>query len=430
MTPVELLQQLIRFDTTNPPGNESECVGFVRSLLEEAGCETQTYAKDPARPNLVARLQGVGNSPPLLLQGHVDVVTTAGQEWLRPPFGGDLVDGEIWGRGAVDMKGAVAMFVSAFLNAAKGELELPGDVLLVVLSDEENGGDFGAKFLVEEHPELFKGVRHALGEAGGISQVIAGKRFYPIQLGEKQICWLKATVRGPGGHGAMIQRDGTMARLARMLDDLNRKRMPIHVTPIVREMIETIAAHLPRPKRELMLALLKPAIADRMLPKLGPQMQAIETLLRNTVNATIVHGGEKVNVIPAQIDLELDGRLLPGFTPDDLIGELHGIIGDDIEVELVRHDPGPAEPDLALFEMLAGVLRELDPEGIPMPLLQGGVTDGRFFAQLGIQTYGFIPMRLPADFPVLKIIHAADERIPVAALEFGTEAVTRALQRF
>ena len=430
MTPVELLQQLIRFDTTNPPGNEAECVGFVRGLLEEAGCETATYSKDPDRPNLVARLSGGGKSPPLLLQGHVDVVTTTGQEWQRPPFGGELVDGEIWGRGAVDMKGAVAMFVSAFLRGARGELELRGDLILVVLSDEENGGDFGAKFLVEEHPELFAGVRHALGEAGGISQVVAGKRFYPIQLGEKQICWLKATVRGPGGHGAMIHRDGTMARLARLLDDLNRKRMPIHVTPIVREMIETIAAHLPRPKRELMLALLKPAVADRVLPKLGAKMRPIETLLRNTVNATIVHGGEKVNVIPAQIDLELDGRLLPGFTPDDLIEELHGIIGDDIEVELVRHDAGPAEPDLALFEMLAGVLRELDPEGIPMPLLQGGVTDARFFAQLGIQTYGFIPMRLPADFPVLKIVHAADERIPVAALEFGTEAVTRALQRF
>jgi acetylornithine deacetylase/succinyl-diaminopimelate desuccinylase-like protein len=430
MTPVELLQQLIRFDTTNPPGNESECIGFVRNLLEEAGCETQTYAKDTDRPNLVARLRGAGDSPPLLLQGHVDVVTTTGQEWQRPPFGGDLVDGEVWGRGAVDMKGAVAMFVSAFLRAARGELELPGDLILVVLSDEENGGDFGAKFLVEEHPELFEGVRHALGEAGGISQVIAGKRFYPIQLGEKQICWLKATVHGPGGHGAMIHRDGTMARLAGMLDDLNRKRMPIHVTPIVREMIETVAAHLPRPKRELMLALLKPAVSNRVLPKLGPQMRPLETLLRNTVNATIVRGGEKVNVIPAQIDLELDGRLLPGFTPEDLIGELHGIIGDDIEVELVRHDAGPAEPDLALFDMLAGILSELDPEGIPMPLLQGGVTDARFFAQLGIQTYGFIPMRLPADFPLLQIVHAADERIPVAALEFGTEAVIRALQRF
>ena len=221
-----------------------------------------------------------------------------------------------------------------------------------------------------------------------------------------------------------------MARLGRLLDDLNRKRMPIHVTPIVREMIETIAAHLPRPKRDLMLALLKPAVADRVLPRVGPQMRWLETLLRNTVNATIVRGGEKVNVIPAQIDLELDGRLLPGFTPDDLIAELHGIVGADVEVEVVRHDAGPAEPDLALFEMLAGVLRELDPEGIPMPLLQGGVTDGRFFSQLGIQTYGFMPMRLPADFPVLKVVHAADERIPAAALEFGTEAVTRALQRF
>jgi acetylornithine deacetylase/succinyl-diaminopimelate desuccinylase-like protein len=430
LTPVELLQHLIRFDTTNPPGNEAECIAFVRDLLEEAGCETRTYAKDPARPNLVTRLPGAGDSAPLLLQGHVDVVTTTGQSWQRPPFGGDLVDGEVWGRGAIDMKGAMAMFVSAFVRAARGELQLPGDVILAVLSDEENGGDFGAKFLVEEHPEVFAGVRHALGEAGGISQVIADKRFYPIQLGEKQICWLKATVRGPGGHGAMIHRDGTMARLARMLDDLNRKRMPIHVTPIVRDMIETIAAHLPRPKRDLMLALLRPSVADRALPRLGPKLRWLETLLRNTVNATIVHGGDKVNVIPAQIDLELDGRLLPGFTPDDLIGELHGIIGDDIEVEVVRHEPGLAEPDLALFEILGEVLRELDPEGIPMPLLQGGVTDGRIFAQLGIQTYGFMPMRLPADFPVLKVVHAADERIPVAALEFGTEAVSRALERF
>ena len=430
MTPVELLQHLIRFDTTNPPGNEAACVEFVRGLLEEAGCETELYAKDPARPNLVSRLRGGGGSSPLLLQGHVDVVTTAGQDWQRPPFAGELVGGEVWGRGAVDMKGAVAMYVSAFLRAARGELELPGDVILVVLSDEENGGDFGAKFLVEEHPQLFDGVHHALGEAGGISQVIAGKRFYPIQLGEKQICWLKATVRGPGGHGAMIHRGGTMARLARMLRDLDRKRMPIHVTPIVQEMIETIAAHMPRPKRDLVLALLKPAVADRVLPRLGPKMRPIETLLRNTVNATIVRGGEKVNVIPAQIDLELDGRVLPGFTPDDLIGELHDLVGDDIEIELVRHDAGPAEPELALFDMLAGVLRELDPEGIPMPLLQGGVTDARFFAQLGIQTYGFIPMHLPDDFPILQIVHAADERIPAAALDFGTEAVSRALQRF
>ena len=167
MTPVELLQQLIRFDTTNPPGYEADCIGFVRNLLEEAGCETQSYAKDPARPNLVARLRGAGDSPPLLLQGHVDVVTTAGQSWQRPPFGGELVDGEIWGRGAIDMKGAVAMFLSAFLRAARGELELPGDVILVVLSDEENGGDFGAKFLVEEHPDCSRASATPSGRPAG-----------------------------------------------------------------------------------------------------------------------------------------------------------------------------------------------------------------------------------------------------------------------
>jgi acetylornithine deacetylase/succinyl-diaminopimelate desuccinylase-like protein len=228
----------------------------------------------------------------------------------------------------------------------------------------------------------------------------------------------------------MIHRGGTMARLGRLLRDLDRNRLPIHVTPIVEEMIETIAAQLGPPRRQLVLSLLKPAVADRALPRLGPKMRPIEGLLRNTVNATIVHGGEKINVIPSEIDLELDGRLLPGFTPEDLIGELQAVVGDDVELELIRHDPGPAEPDLALFDMLAGVLRELDPEGVPMPLLQGGVTDARFFAQLGIQTYGFIPMRLPDDFPILEIVHAADERIPVEALDFGTEAVSRALQRF
>jgi acetylornithine deacetylase/succinyl-diaminopimelate desuccinylase-like protein len=430
LTVAELLQELIRFDTTNPPGNEADCVAFVRGVLEDAGCETETYARDSGRPNLVARLRGAGQSPPLLVQGHVDVVTTSGQDWQRPPFGGDLEDGEVWGRGAIDMKGPMAMYISAFVRAARGELELPGDVILVVLADEENGGDFGAKFLVEEHPELFEGVRYALGEAGGVSRTIAGKRFYPIQVAEKQICWLKSAVRGPGGHGAMIHRGGTMARLGRLLTDLDRKRMPIHVTPIVRTMIETIAGQLSRPKRDLVLQLLRPAVADRALPRLGEDARTIEGLLRNTINATIVHGGEKVNVVPARIELELDGRLLPGFTPDDLIAEAHALVGDDIELELVRHDPGPSEPDYTHLDMLGGVLRELDPGAIPMPFLQGGVTDARFFSRLGIQTYGFMPMRLAEDFPLLKLVHAADERIPVDALDFGTEAVSRALQRF
>ena len=429
LTVTELLQELIRFDTTNPPGNETACIEFVRAQLEEAGCETTVYAKDPARPNLVSRLPG-GDAPPLLLQGHVDVVTTAGQSWTHPPFEGRLEDGHVWGRGALDMKAGVAMLVHAFLRARRENVSLPGDLVLVVLSDEENGGDLGARYLVEEQPQLFAGMRYALGEFGGFTLHLGGKRFYPIQVAEKQICWLKATVRGPGGHGAMVNRGGTVARLGKLLSDLDRKRLPVHVTPVVREFVERIAAELSRKEATVLRSLLKPRLTDTALRLLGERGKTIEPMLRNTVNATIVRGGEKINVVPSEIELELDGRALPGVSPDGLIAEVQALVGRDVELELVRHDPGPSEPDLGLFETLAGVIRELDPDGIPVPLLQIGVTDGRFFSRAGVQTYGFLPMRLPADFQFAKLIHAADERIPVDALEFGAEAVWRAIQRF
>jgi acetylornithine deacetylase/succinyl-diaminopimelate desuccinylase-like protein len=429
VTPVELLQQLLRFDTTNPPGNERPCIEFIQELLEAAGCETETYAKDPARPNLVTRISGSGGGTPLLLYGHVDVVTTAGQQWSQPAFGGELVDGFVWGRGAADMKGGVAMLVSAFLRAKQEGLRPRGDVVLAIVADEEAGGDFGARFLVEEHPGLFEGIRMAIGEFGGFSYELGGKRFYPIQIAEKQMCWLKATIRGPGGHGAMINRDGTMARLSRFLRDLDRKRLPVHVTPVARAFVEGVAGELPRVRRLLLESLLKPPLTDRALRLMGTGARTTEPMLRNTVNATIVRGGEKINVVPSEIELELDGRLLPGFQPADLIAELHALAGDDVELELLRHDPGPSEPNLELFDTLASVLRELDPEAIPVPLLQIGVTDGRFFSRLGIQTYGFLPMRLPPDLPFLTLIHAADERVPAEALEFGTDGIFRVLQR-
>jgi acetylornithine deacetylase/succinyl-diaminopimelate desuccinylase-like protein len=429
LTVTEVLQELIRFDTTNPPGNEAACIEFIRGQLDEAGCETRIYAKDPARPNLVSRLPG-GSAPPLLLQGHVDVVTTAGQTWTHPPFEARLEDGYVWGRGALDMKAGVAMLVHAFLRARRENVQLPGDLVLVVLSDEEGGGDLGARYLVEEQPELFAGMRYALGEFGGFTLHIGGKRFYPIQVAEKQICWLRAVVRGPGGHGAMVNRGGTVARLGRLLSDLDRKRLPVHVTPVAREFVERIAAELPRKEATVLRSLLKPRLTDTALRLLGERGRTMEPMLRNTVNATIVRGGEKINVVPSEIELELDGRALPGFSPDELFAEVQALVGDDIEIELVRHDPGPSAPDLGLFESLAGIIRELDPEGIPVPLLQIGVTDGRFFSRAGVQTYGFLPMRLPEGFQFAKLIHAADERIPVDALEFGAEAVWRAVQRF
>ncbi len=201
--PVEILQDLIRFDTTNPPGNEAPCIAYIDRLLSDAGIETTILALDDDRPNLIARLRGRGDAPPLLLYGHVDVVTTADQAWTHPPFSGEIADGWVWGRGTLDMKGAVAMFLAAVLRAHAGQASLPGDVILAAVSDEEHLGLYGVDYLVREHPGQFEGVRYALGEGGGFSVDMAGRRFYPIMVAEKQCCWPKATLRGRDGHGSM-----------------------------------------------------------------------------------------------------------------------------------------------------------------------------------------------------------------------------------
>ncbi|MDQ3740438.1 MAG: M20/M25/M40 family metallo-hydrolase [Actinomycetota bacterium] len=427
MQPAELLQRLIRFDTTNPPGAERECVTFLEGLLRDAGLETRLLAADDDRPNLIARLPGEGSAPPLLLQGHVDVVSTAGQDWTHPPFDGVVEDGYVWGRGALDMKGGVAMLVGALLREPKPA----GDVILCVLSDEEAGGDRGARFLVERHAELFEGVRYAIGEFGGFSMEIAGRRFYPVQVAEKRICWMRATVRGPGGHGSLPMRGGTMARLAKALRALDRGRLPIHVTDVPRRMIEGIAAELPRPASAPLRGLLDQRLADPMLRVLGEAGRSFEPMLRNTVNATIVRAGDKVNVVPGEATVELDGRVLPGFTPADMLREVRAVTGDDVEIEVSREEPTPSgEVDYGLFDLLSDVIRDRDPAGVPVPYLMPGVTDGRWFATLGIQTYGFLPMQLPKDLRFMHLIHAADERIPVEAVEFGTGAIAAVLERY
>ena len=428
--PVEILQRLIQFNTTNPPGHEAACVGYIRDLLNEAGVETTLLAKDPDRPNLIARLPGEGKAPPLLLYGHVDVVTTENQPWQQPPFEGKLIDGYVWGRGALDMKGGVAMMVAAFLRANAEGLRPPGDILLAIVSDEEAGGDFGAKFLVEEHAELFKGIKYAIGEFGGFTLTIGGKRFYPIMISEKQVCWMKATVRGLGGHGSMPEKGGASAKLARLLKALDENDLPIHVTPPAKMMVDAMASALGGPQSLILGQLANPALTDFVLKTLGSRGRTFYPLFRNTVSPTILHGSSKINVIPSEISVELDGRLLPGQTPDDMLHELRAIVGDDVQLDLIQFDPGPAEPDMSLFNKLADVLKESDPEGIPIPLLLSGVTDGRFFSQIGIQTYGYLPMTLPEDFNFSQIIHAADERVPAAAIEFGAQVIYKALRRF
>jgi acetylornithine deacetylase/succinyl-diaminopimelate desuccinylase-like protein len=427
--PLELLQRLLRFDTSNPPGNERECIEWIKGLLEELGCEVRILAEQPERPNLIARIAGRGESPPLLLQGHVDVVAARG-EWQHGPFDGELADGYVWGRGALDMKGGVAMMLAAFMRAKASATPPPGDVILCLLADEEAGSPLGADFLVREYVELFDGVRYSIGEFGGFTMDVAGRRFYPIMVAEKQICWTRATVRGPAGHGSMPIRGGAMGKLGRLLQRLDRRRLPVHVTPVARSMIEAIAADVPATLAVPLKGLLVPTLTDRLLDAFGERGRIFDPLLHNTISATIVQGGEKVNVIPDSLSLELDCRLLPGFTPEQVFAELRALSGVELEFEIVQHDPVSGEPDMALFETLAGTLRELDADAKPIPMLLPGVTDGRFFSRLGIQTYGFLPMQLPPELPFMQLIHAPDERLPADAVEFGTRAIGRVLERF
>jgi acetylornithine deacetylase/succinyl-diaminopimelate desuccinylase-like protein len=428
--PAELLADLIRFDTSNPPGNERACLEFVAQVLEERGVVSQFLFRDPERPNLVARLAGRGQAPPLLLYGHVDVVPARPGEWLHPPFAGELVEGDVWGRGALDMKGGAAMLISALLRIAADDEPPLGDVVLTLTSDEERGSELGAKFLVDEHPDVFTGVRYAFSEIGGFTEWVGDRRLYPIQVSEKQRCLVRATVRGIGGHPSTVVRGTATAKLGRLLSRLDKKRLPVHVTPQASRMIRAMAGGLPAYQRFALHALLRQGVTDQLLNLLGSQALPLDALLHNTATPTVVRGGESTNVIPTEVSVDLDGRVLPGQTPIDLVRELEDLAGDLAEFELVSQEPaGGAEADLTLYPMLAEIIATADPGGAPIPALIPGYTDARYFARLGIQTYGFLPMRLPKEITV-DLIHAPNERVPADAIRFGTECLVEAVRRY
>jgi acetylornithine deacetylase/succinyl-diaminopimelate desuccinylase-like protein len=432
LSPPELLQRLLRFDTSNPPGAEGKCIAFAESLLRHAELETKLVESDRDRPNLVARLPGRGSERPLLLQGHVDVVPASEDDWCHPPFEGAIADGYIWGRGALDMKSGVAMMLGAVLRAKAQGFEPPGDVILALLVDEEAGSDHGAAFLVTNHADLFDGVQYAIGEFGGFSFELARRRFYPIQVAEKQIAWLRCRIEAPAGHGALPTRGGSTARLGEALKRLDRKRLPAHATPVVREMLEAAGRELPSPIALALRQVLNPRLTDRILDVAGDAGRSLDPMLHNTASANFIRAGDERNpsVVPSEVEFRIDGRLVPGSGPDEFVAELRALLGEDIAFELVRYDGGPDHPDMGLYPTLAEIIRGRDPQACPIPMLMPASSDARFFSRLGIQTYGFLPMPLPRELDFNRLIHAADERIPVEAVDFGTDCICDLLERF
>ena len=426
-----LLQQLIRIDTSNPPGNERRAMELVKKVLADHGVDVGMVAADPERPNLIARIRGRDTAPPLLLQGHMDVVPTTGQQWRHPPFAGSVSDGFVWGRGALDMKGPIVMMIDAFLRLADSGDDPAGDVMLCLMPDEEAGSEVGAKYLVSRHPEMFDGVKHAIGEFGGFSYHVAGVEFMPIQVSEQIPVQFTVTFTGAGGHGSLPVSDGAMAQLGRALTALDNHDLPVHIAPATRLMLEGIARHTSGATAFGVRRLLDERTAALTLNLLGAQFGRLGSLLRNTVSPTVVRGGENGNVIPSVVSLTLDGRMLPTSTPEQFLGELRAVIGEECEISYQTEWNGPPpDLDLSVYPLLKNILTGMRPRVVPLPYMQSGATDGRVFAELGIQTYGFTPMPLPEGFTFERTVHGADERIPVDALDFGARALHELLRRY
>jgi acetylornithine deacetylase/succinyl-diaminopimelate desuccinylase-like protein len=425
--PLPLAQALIRFDTSNPPGREREALVHLAGALRDAGVDSEFLAADQERPNLLVRVPGEGIAPPLLLHAHVDVVPADAEQWRHDPFGGASVGGDLWGRGSLDMKGPAAMLVAAVTRLLAGGERPAGDLILLVMSDEETGSAFGSRFICEEHPGVLDGVRYAIGEGGGFTSWLGGRCFYPVAVAEKKRCLIRAVCRGPAGHGSSIVRDSAMGRLGALLSAITAHRLPHRVTPAADAMIRALADRL---GRDELLDLLDPRAAEALLSAHGSALDGLAPVVHDTVAPTVVHGGGAPNVHPSEVAVMLDARLVPGQTVAGLIAEIEAIVPGAAQYEVVREEPAPgATADLALLPLIEDVLLEADPSALVVPALIAGFTDARYFAGLGIQNYGFLPMRLP-ERAGMELIHAPDERIPVSELEFGAGRLYELLRRY
>ena len=430
---VELAQQLIRFDTSNPPGHERECALWIKALLDEHGIDNQILHPPglPERCNVVARIPGRGDAPPLLLQGHTDVVSVHGQRWDRDAFGGQIADGCVWGRGAVDMKGGLTMMLHVLLRARHSDIPPPGDIILAAVADEELGGRQGAAFLVHEHPHLFDGVRHAFGELGGFTVHVRGHRFYPIMVAEKHICRIRVTFLGNGGHGSQIHRNTALSRAARALRRLERRHPPFKIVDATRAMLEAMIEEMSMTEAMALRMAMKPNTTGMALGLMGDKVgRMLEPMFRDTISPTIIEGGVQENAVPSEVQVLLDCRLLPGSSQSDIVRDVLAIVGENAEIKVERYEEGPPTVDMSLMPYLSNLLEKADPGAKAIPFMVAGGTDAKWFHELGIDTYGFTPMRLPPDLDFMALFHGPNERIPVDALNFGSALMYEAVDGY
>ena len=424
---LELFRTLLRFDTTNPPGDEMEAARWIHDLFQKEGIESQLLESAPGRGNVVARLRGDGTGgEPILLSAHLDVVPADPDRWTHPPFAAEIHDGFLWGRGTIDMKNMAAMELTAMLLLHRMGAHLTRDLIFAGVADEEAGCEFGSLFLARNHPELIRG-EYAISEIGGFTQHVGGVRFYPVQVAEKGMCWMTIRAEGTSAHGSLPAADNPIAKIARAAELLDSVRLPHHRTSVVDRFIRTLADHQPFPNSTILRSLLSPALSDLILDHVFPEKSLAATFdasLHNTANPTIIRGGFKVTQIPDVAELQVDGRMLPGQTGADLVAEIEAVIGPGYEI---RIDKEMAAVEGDAEDPIGGLIKEIlerhDPGAIVVPTMIPGFTDAKAYAQLGMKCWGFSPVKLPEGLNFAEMFHGVDERIPVDGYKFGVRAL-------
>jgi acetylornithine deacetylase/succinyl-diaminopimelate desuccinylase-like protein len=411
-----IARDLIRLDTTNfGEGNsrgETEAAEYLGAHLERLGLSTNYVDAAPGRTSVVARVAGSDASKPaLVVHGHTDVVPADPANWTVDPFGGEIRDGMLWGRGAVDMKDMDAMIITALDDILTSGRQPARDLVIAFFSDEENGGVFGAHHLVDTRPELFAGATEAISEVGGYSVTFGGQRSYLLQTGEKALVWIKLIARGPAAHGSRVMRANAVTRLAEAVAVLGRQEWPV-------ELIETTELLVSEVARIMGV---DPAQTDpdTLVLSTGTAAGFVQASLRTTSNPTVLTAGYKHNVIPDTAEALIDIRTLPG-QEETVLAQVRELVGDDIEIVVMHRDIGLENPFSGpIVDAMVGSLNRHDPEASVLPYMLSGGTDNKALARLGIAGYGFAPLQLPPTLDFPGMFHGVDERVPLDALVFG-----------
>jgi acetylornithine deacetylase/succinyl-diaminopimelate desuccinylase-like protein len=418
---VRLLSELIQINTSNPTHPERPAAEWVAARLDEVGIASQILESERGRASAIARIAGADSTrPPLLIHGHLDVVPADPAEWSVDPFAGEVRDGYVWGRGAIDMKHMDAMTLALVREWARTGRRPPRDIVLAFVADEEAGGVKGAHWLVDKHADLFAGCTEAISEVGGYSVAVGGDlRLYLIQTAEKGIDWLRLRARGRPGHGSMIHDDNAVTRLAAAVTRIGAYEFPVQVTDTVRRFMEDVA--------DISGLDIDPDNPEPGLAKLGTMTRMIGATIRNTANPTMLGAGYKSNVIPGSAEATIDARFVPG-QEDELLAKIDELAGEGITRETIVRDIAVETTfDGEVVDAMAAALRAEDAGARPVPYLMSGGTDAKSFSLLGIRCFGFAPLRLPADLDFMSLFHGIDERVPVDALRFGVRVLDRFL---